>query len=62
MTTAAATLATETLNNKVVVVDTNGGTWHPDAGATKEIAEASDPDATAIRICEQAPMRGEWAC
>jgi len=37
-----------------------GGRWHPSAAAAAEIGASEDPAATAIAICETAPMRGGW--
>jgi len=38
------------------VADPAGGRWWPDASAQAEIDSAE----AAIRLCETAPMRGEW--
>lgn len=35
--------------------------WRPDAEAEKEIEESEDPESTAIRICDETPMRGWWS-
>lgn len=37
-----------------------GGRWWPDEAAALQIAESSDPAATALRICREADHRGEW--
>jgi len=54
------TLSTTTLHDTICVVDDEGGTWHPSPEAAAEIDASSDPEATALRICREAPMRGEW--
>jgi len=38
-----------------------GGVWWPDAATSAEIAEAADPAARAVKICDEEPMRGRWA-
>lgn len=42
------------------VVDPAGGRWWPDDGATAEIEASDDPSSTALRICQESPLRGEW--
>lgn len=44
-----------------VVVDPTGGVWGPSPEAAEEIANSTDPAATALRICREDPMRGEWS-
>lgn len=34
--------------------------WWPAGEAADEIDASDDPEATVLRICESAPMRGEW--
>lgn len=34
--------------------------WWPSDDAADKIEAATDPAAEAVRICEQAPMRGQW--
>ena len=38
-----------------------GGIWWPDAATSAEIAEAADPAARAVKICDADPSRGRWA-
>ena len=38
----------------------DGGRWWPDEQAEAEIDAASEPEAEALRICSQTPMRGVW--
>ena len=42
------------------VVDLDGGVWWADSDADQEINDSANPEATAIRICEEEPTRGEW--
>ena len=42
------------------VTDRAGGRWWPDDEAGKEIATSNNPEGTALRICIEQPMRGEW--
>jgi len=37
-----------------------GGRWWPDAATAAEIEASDDPAATALRICDEETMRGEW--
>lgn len=38
----------------------DGGRWFPGDDAADEIAASNDPAATAVRICREQPMRGDW--
>jgi hypothetical protein len=42
------------------VEDREGGVWHPSDEARAEIEASDDPAATAVRICHDTPLRGEW--
>ena len=42
------------------VDDAAGGRWFPGDDAADEIAASNDPAATAVRICREQPMRGDW--
>lgn len=42
------------------VRDADGGAWWPSDEASAAIEAASDPDAEALRICREEPMRGTW--
>lgn len=46
----------------VYVTDRDGGVWHPDENATREILGSEDIEGAAIRICAEAPHRGKWHC
>lgn len=43
-----------------LVEDWAGGVWRPSLEADAEIEASEDPAATALRICREQPMRGEW--
>lgn len=43
-----------------VVDDEDGGRWVPSHEAQTEIEAADDPQATAVQICTESPMRGSW--
>ena len=58
--TETTDLRTETSDNTLTVTDPQGGVWWPDAEATAEIEASDDPEATAIKIATDEPMRGEW--
>lgn len=47
--------------NEVLVIDTDGGVWTPNAEAQSEIQSAKDKTAKAVEICQSQPMRGTWA-
>jgi hypothetical protein len=53
-------LRAEPHNGTVRVVDPAGGVWYPGLIARMEIGGAPDREATALRICRETPMRGEW--
>lgn len=53
-------LITETLDNTITVRDLDGGRWWPSAEALDEIRASADPEAAALRICEEEPTRGRW--
>lgn len=42
------------------VDDAAGWTWVPSDEAAEQIAAAEDPEAEALRICREEPMRGRW--
>lgn len=42
------------------VDDEDGGRWFPGDDAEAEILASEDPAATAVHICREQPMRGEW--
>lgn len=46
--------------DELTVVDPAGGRWVPSDETQAEIQSADDPEATALRICRNDPMRGEW--
>lgn len=54
-------LITETLDSTITVRDLDGGRWWPSAEALDEIRASADPEATALRICDEEPTRGRWA-
>lgn len=54
------TLIPETRHGVMTVLDTDGGRWWPSDEALAEIEASDDPEATALRICENEPMRGQW--
>lgn len=53
-------LTVEVRDGVYVVVDAEGGVWWPHEAASREIEAAADPEALALRICNETPMRGEW--
>ena len=54
------TLSAELFHDEWAVVDSRGGIWHPSESASSEIEASTDPAAEAIRICREAPFKGEW--
>ncbi len=60
-TTTTSTLTTSTSFGDIYVTDAAGGAWHPSDEALEEIEASADPEAAAIRICTDAPMRGTWS-
>ena len=42
------------------VDDAAGGRWFPGDDAETEIDASDDPAATAVRLCREQPMRGDW--
>lgn len=57
---AADGLTVVVLHGTMSVRDSAGGVWHPSDEATEEIEQSESPAATALRICREQPMRGEW--
>lgn len=53
-------LTPEYHDDTVTVRDLEGGIWWPNDEASAEIMAAADPEKTAMRICDNEPMRGEW--
>lgn len=53
-------MTAEERDGVLVVFDENGGVWTPDEQAAAEIAEAADPAAAAVEMCQSSPMRGRW--
>lgn len=51
---------TDTIDNIVTVIDSEGGRWIPSKEAQAEIKASPNPEAAAIRICAEEPMRGVW--
>ena len=60
MTSTTDTLSADTLDDTIVVRDSEGGVWWPSDEAVEEITASSAPEQTAPRICRDEPMRGEW--
>lgn len=54
-------LIAETLDNTITVRDLDGGRWWPSEEALDEIRASADPEAEALRICDEEPTRGRWA-
>ncbi len=54
------TLHAERMDDRLVVVDPEGGVWWPSKDAAAEIEAAADPAQAAIEMCQAAPMRGVW--
>jgi hypothetical protein len=54
------TMTAEQLTNGWTVIDEDGGQWWPSEEAIAQINSASNPEAEALRICEEDPMRGTW--
>ena len=54
------TLHTEIMDDRIVVVDTEGGVWWPSKDAAAEIEAAEDPAQAAVEMSQAAPMRGVW--
>lgn len=55
------TLQADYTDGTYVVRDTDGGVWWPSDEALAEIQAADDPEAKAVEICDQQPMRGHWS-
>ena len=55
-----ANLTASLRNNTWTVTDSNGGVWWPNDPTAAEIAASTDAAATAVRICDTQPTRGEW--
>jgi len=53
-------LHTETMDGRLVVVDTEGGVWWPLEEAAAEIEAAEDHAQAAVEMSQAAPMRGVW--
>jgi len=60
MTDTTNNLTIRHLTDGICVEDAEGGTWWPNEYAAAEIEDALDPEAEAIRICTEEPMRGRW--
>ena len=58
--TRTAQFTTTTVHDVIVVDDAEGGRWFPSDEAAEQIAASSDPEAEAIRLATEEPMRGEW--
>ncbi len=54
------TIHAERMDDRLVVVDTEGGVWWPSEDAAAEIEAAEDPAQAAVEMCQAAPMRGVW--
>ena len=54
------TIHAERMDDRLVVVDTEGGVWWPSEDAAAEIEAAEDAAQAALEMCQAAPMRGEW--
>lgn len=54
-------LSVAVVSDTRVVRDANGGVWWPSDEASEAIEGAADPEAEALRICREEPMRGVWA-
>lgn len=50
----------DTIDNIITVIDAEGGRWFPSEEAQAEIESSANPEAAAIRICAEEPMRGTW--
>ena len=48
------------MDDRLVVVDTEGGVWWPSEDAAAEIEAAEAPAQAAVEMCQAAPMRGVW--
>ena len=55
-----ACLTAESTADAIYVEDEHGGIWHPSDEALAEILASDDPEAAAVRICHQSPLRGAW--
>lgn len=53
-------LAVSVCHDTYTVADECGGRWWPSDEASEEIDASAEPEATALRICTEQPMRGEW--
>lgn len=58
--TTKSNLTTENNWGTICVHDEAGGVWWPSDEADVEIEASEDPEATALRICREQPMRGTW--
>ena len=55
-------MKTVKLSGVICVRDDDGiSLWTPNAEATIEIIASCDPEAKAVEICTDQPMRGRWA-
>lgn len=54
------TLTVIQTENGPAVRDSEGGVWWPSTEAASQIALAKDPDAEAVKMCIEEPMRGAW--
>jgi hypothetical protein len=53
-------LIAETASDTITIRDEDGVRWWPSDEALEEIEASDDAEATAVRICDEEPMRGEW--
>lgn len=53
-------LAATELHETMCVRDDSEQVWWPSDEAAEEIDASGDREATALRICREQPMRGEW--
>ena len=60
MTYTDDNLTADYADNIMTVIDADGGRWWPSEEAAAVIDGSSDPEWTAVRICRDEPMRGEW--
>ena len=54
------TIHAERMDDRLVVVDAEGGVWWPSEEAAAEIEAAEAPAQAAVEMCQAAPMRGVW--
>lgn len=60
MSNEQGTLTAEVTRYSTYVRDAAGGLWYPDDETVDQIRSAKDPEAEALRICQEEPMRGTW--